>query len=229
MFINTLGIRKGVVDIAMQNRMEENISAVDHRGKGAKKATPPETLQGVRNHIERFPVMASHYCREKTQRKYLPSDFNITIMYTMYKEDCTEKNLAYVSSSMYRKIFCEEYNLDFYRPRKDQCRLCMCYNIPSSIKTETIEADHHAHLAAKDRARQEKRVDKKLAETSNRNTLCCNFDLPQVLMVPNDPTNNALFYKQRLKSFNFTIYNVVSKQGDCYMWSEVEGKREAVK
>ncbi|KAK9759276.1 hypothetical protein QE152_g170 [Popillia japonica] len=33
-------------------------------------------------------------------------------------------------------------------------------------------------------------------------------------MVPNDLTNNALFYKQRLKSFNFTIYNVVSKEED---------------
>lgn len=225
MFINTLGIRKGVVDIAMQNRREENISAPDQRGKGPKKATPPETLQRVRNHIERFPVMASHYCREKTQRKYLASDLNITIMYTMYKKDCTKKDLLFVSSSIYRKIFCEEYNLGFYRPRKDQCRICMNYNIPGSIKTEITEANHKTHLAAKDRAREEKRSDKKLAETSNKNILCCNFDLQQVLMVPNDPSNNALFYKQRLKSFNFTIYNVVSKQGDCYMWNEVEGKR----
>lgn len=101
----------------------------------------------------------------------------------------------------------------------------MNYNIPDSIKTEITEANHKTHLAAKDRAREEKRSDKKLAETSNKNILCCNFDLQQVLMVPNDPSNNALFYKQRLKSFNFTIYNVVSKQGDCYMWNEVEGKR----
>lgn len=60
MFINTLGIRKGVVDIAMQNRTEGNISATDLRGKGAKKATLPEMLAGVRSHIERFPVMASN-------------------------------------------------------------------------------------------------------------------------------------------------------------------------
>lgn len=225
MFINSLGIRKGVVDIAMQNRTEGNISATDQRGKGTKKVTPPEILASVRSHIERFPVMASHYCREKTQRKYLASDLNITIMYRMYKEACSEKKLPCASSSMYRQIFCEEYNLGFYRPRKDQCRTCMTYNIPGSLKTDIIEANHQAHLAAKERAREEKRSDKKLAETSNKNILCCNFDLQQVLMVPNDPSNNALFYKQRLKSFNFTIYNVVSKQGDCYMWSEVEGKR----
>lgn len=225
MFINTLGIRKGVVDIAMQNRTEGNISSEDKRGKGPKKSIPPDVIQVVRNHIECFPVVASHYCREKTQRKYLASDLNISIMYSMYQKNCVEKNVPFVKQSMYRKIFCDEYNLGFYRPRKDQCRTCMSYNTPGIIKTEMLEANYQAHLSKKDRAREEKRSDRKLAETSNENIFCCNFDLQQVLMVPNDPTNNALFYKQRLKTFNFTIYNVVSKQGDCYMWSEIEGKR----
>lgn len=33
MFINTLGIKKGVVDIAMAKRSKENISVPDGRGK----------------------------------------------------------------------------------------------------------------------------------------------------------------------------------------------------
>lgn len=76
-----------------------------------------------------------------------------------------------------------------------------------------IEANHQAHFAVKNRAREEKRSDRKLAESSNNINLCFNFYLQQVLMVPTVSSNNALFYKQRLKSFNFTIYNVVSKRG----------------
>nr|CAI5825930.1 unnamed protein product [Callosobruchus analis] len=53
MFINTLGIRKGVLDIAMQNRTEENIPcSKDRRGKGPKNVTPPEVLQGTVNDAE---------------------------------------------------------------------------------------------------------------------------------------------------------------------------------
>lgn len=225
MFLNTLGIRKGVVDIAMKKRTGENTALKDQRGKHPKKITSPATLASVRKHIESFPVMSSHYCRAKTQRKYLSSDLNITLMYSLYKKECSEKNFAPVATSaVYRKIFSEEYNLGFYRPRKDQCRVCMAYNIPSSDK-EAMKTEYLAHIAAKDRARDEKRLSRQLAENSDGSLFSCNFDLQQVLLVPNDPTNNALFYKQRFKVFNFTIYNTVTKQGDCFMWTEVDGKR----
>lgn len=224
MFINTLGIRKGVVDVAMQRRTPQNTSFGDRRGKKAKKITPPEIIGDVKSHIERFPVMESHYCRAKSQRKYLSSELNITIMYSMYKNECIEKGKPFASSSIYRKVFSEDYNLGFYRPRKDQCRICMAYNSPGSDKV-SMETTYLAHLTAKDRAREEKRSSKQLAANSNGTTVSCNFDLQQVLLLPNDPTNNALFYKQRFKMFNFTIYDVVSKQGDCFMWTEVDGKR----
>lgn len=130
-------------------------------------------------------------------------------MYAMYSEECIEKRVTPASSAIYRKVFSEEYNLGFYRPRKDQCRLCMAFNCPSSDKV-ALESQYAAHLAAKDRARQEKRLSKQRADDSRGNIVSCNFDLQQVLLVPNDPTNNALFYKQRFKVFNFTVYNTVS-------------------
>lgn len=224
MFINTLGIRKGVVDIAMKKRTLENTSLEDKRGKHIQKVTSPEILESVKQRIEKFPVMSSHYCRAKTQRKYLASDINITVMYSLYKEERIKLNLPAATTAIYQKVFCEEYNLGFHRPRKDQCRICMAYNIPTSDKS-AMETRYQAHIAAKDRAREEKRSSKQLAENSNGKLISCNFDLQQVLLVPNDPKNNALFYKQRLKTFNFTVYDVVSKQGDCFMWTEVEGKR----
>lgn len=224
MFLNTLGIRKGVVDIAMKKRTKENTGEEDKRGRHVKKVTSTELLNSIRHHIESFAVVDSHYCRSGSKRKYLDPSLNITLMYNMYKSACIENDLEVAGASTYRKIFTEEYNLSFHHPKKDQCRICMAYNIPGANK-DTMKDNYDTHIVAKERAREEKKRDKEEAQNSDGNSVCCNFDLQQVLLAPTDPSNNALFYKQRLKSFNFTVYDVNSKQGDCYMWTEVEGKR----
>nr|CAH7754515.1 unnamed protein product [Callosobruchus chinensis] len=149
MFLNTLGIKKGVVDIALKKRSSVNMSFSDRRGRHVKKVVSPEVKNGIKRHIESFPVVASHYCRSDSERKYLK----------------------------------------------------------------------------KDSARNEKRKDKEQAGDSKERIVSINFDLQQVLVTPSDPTNNQLFYKTRLSTYNFTIYNVVSKEGRCFMWHESEGGR----
>lgn len=111
----------------------------------------------------------------------------------MYKKERNENNQPVASPSIYRKIFSEEYNIGFYRPRKDQCRTCMSYNSPANDK-RILETEYQARITAKNRARCEKVSNKQLAENSDGKISCSNFDLQQVLLVANDPTNNALFY-----------------------------------
>lgn len=72
---------------------------------------------------------------------------------------------------------------------------------------------------------QKKIKDKEEAKKSNGTFLCANSDLQQVLLVPSDPANNALFYKRRLATYNFTIYILNEKQGFCYMWDQTQGGR----
>nr|CAI5852332.1 unnamed protein product [Callosobruchus analis] len=122
--------------------------------------------------------------------------------------------------SSYRKIFLNNYNLGFHRPKKDQCRICVAFT-KKDVKTEEYEQ----HINKKDIARNEKRKDKQQAGESEGRIVSINFDLQQVLITPSDPTNNQLFYKTRLSTYNFTVYNVVSKEGTCYMWHESEGGR----
>ncbi|KAK5644896.1 hypothetical protein RI129_006196 [Pyrocoelia pectoralis] len=123
MFLNTFGIRKGVVDIAMTKRTKENTSESDKRGRHIKKQTTHEIVSSVRNHIESFPVVESHYCRSDSKRKYLDPSLNINVMYEMDKQSRQEHNLDVAKPCAYRKIFSEEYNLGFHRPKKDQCRI----------------------------------------------------------------------------------------------------------
>ena len=138
---------------------------------------------------------------------------------------CEEENAEKASEAIYRKYFNENYNLGFHRPRKDQCRVCMSFHNASADERKSLEIACISHCQLKELTGAEKRRDKSIAEESNGELICANFDLQQVLLVPTDPTNNALFYKRRLVTYNFTVYNVVNKQRDCFMWDETQGKR----
>lgn len=52
------------------------MSQLDERGK----STPPNKynesiIQGVKQFIEKLPAVESHYCRNKGNKLYLPSEF----------------------------------------------------------------------------------------------------------------------------------------------------------
>lgn len=223
MFLNTLGIKKGVVDIAMQNRSKENVGSSDGRGKGQSVTLDPAIKENVKKHIMSYPCVPSHYCRAGTARKYLDSSLNIATMYRMYRQDCEEKNEPCAKISFYRQTFSDNFNLGFHRPKKDQCRLCVAFD-SNTNPTEEETTDHNAHLKKKDEAQNAKKIDKEEAAATNK-MVSCNFDLQQVLLCPRDPTNNALFYKRRLSVYNFTVFNVITKQGDCFIWHEGQGGR----
>lgn len=80
---------------------------------------------GIKMHIEMFPVVPSHYSRSETEIKYLNCDLNIKAMYRLYW--CDENNVPKAKESAYRNVFVNEYNLGFHRPKKDQCRLCVAH------------------------------------------------------------------------------------------------------
>ena len=72
-------------------------------------------MNDVKDHILSFPNYESHYCRERTSKKYLSSDLSITKMYDMYKTSRTKP--------VSRKCF-HELNLSFKKPKQDTCNAC---------------------------------------------------------------------------------------------------------
>lgn len=44
-----------------------------------------EKMQQIYTHIKKFPSYESHYSRRHTEKRYLPSNLNKTIMYKLYK------------------------------------------------------------------------------------------------------------------------------------------------
>lgn len=145
MFLNTLGINKRVVDIAMKKRTSENTAELNKRSKHTKKITPSQVLENVKLHIPSYPTVPSHYCRSSTKRDYLDPSLNITLMYKLYCDLCNSKDQDKVYLAVYRKVFNEYFNLGFHRPKKDQCRLCNHYENASVCAKEPLKVAYEAN------------------------------------------------------------------------------------
>ncbi|KAJ8867064.1 hypothetical protein PR048_032926 [Dryococelus australis] len=200
MFSNTLAIIKDAVDIAMQKRSKENVAAADPRGKGKSLSLDPTLVEGIKDHITSFPCIPSHCFRAGSARKYLDSSLNLASMYRMYR--------LCESWSAESKIICllqgipGHFQSGVPRPEKRQV---------ATDPTGGVKREYEAHLNSKDEDREDKRNDKQIAL--------------EILLCPSDPTNDSLFYKRRLATYNFTISNVATKQGDCFIWHEGQGGR----
>jgi len=60
-------------------------SSVDGRGKHVpNNKTPERQLNLIRQHINSYPRMESHYCRQTTKRQYLDSSLSVAKMYEQF-------------------------------------------------------------------------------------------------------------------------------------------------
>ncbi|XP_050308273.1 uncharacterized protein LOC126744763 [Anthonomus grandis grandis] len=197
----------------------------DGRGKRA----PPNKLSDngetfIRQHILTFPSVESHYCRASSTKKYLEPSLNLSIMHRMYKETCITKNFKPVSFEKYRQIF-QEYNLGFFKPKKDQCRRCLAQNSLTEQDKSLQKDEFKRHLDRKTAARQARDQDKLIAR-GDAQVLAFNFDLQSVLCRPKGPTGQ-IFYLRKLAVYNLTMYNLANQKVNCYLWDETQGKRGA--
>jgi len=94
---------------------------------------PLEKTNRVKNHINLFPRVESHYYLRDSFKKYYSSDINNSTMYRLYCEQIKTENYMIssehqeipVNINIYRKIFNEfKPKLGFYMAKKDQCTKC---------------------------------------------------------------------------------------------------------
>lgn len=217
-YLGTLDIsQKMVYNVHEKRDLNTGAPKKDHRGKhGKQKHTTAEKLNEVRMHIKSFPVVEAHYCRSTTKRRYLESNLSISKMYDLYKES-TE---APVLKSMYSKIFNEEFNLSFHKPKKDKCDLCSEWEMSRKERILTSELDEKRtiHIAEKNAMRLERHRDRDSAE----NVLC--FDLQNVLTCPQADVS-CFFYKSKLNVYNLTGHFSKTKKTYCALWTEATSGR----
>ena len=74
-------------------------------------------------------------------------------------------------------------------------------------------------MESKKEASSEKITDK---ASANPKKMVWTMDLQAVLLCPKSNAS-SLYYKTKLQIHNFTLYNLESKDGYCYVWNEMEG------
>ena len=228
-FCHTLHIDKSVV----LNTMKDIDSSGSYAGENKKKGktppnkTPEEKLKHVRSHIESFETVESHYTRANSKARYLQPGLSIAQMYRLYINDyCEAHNITNpVSHKTYRSVFLTEYNIRFFKPKKDQCITCNAFNASSDEDKLKRQVDYDSHRKRAQDAMDMKKADKD--EAANDPSLrAITFDLEAVLTTP-FAGDSQIYYKRKFAVYNFTIYEGHSGDGFCYMWDESEGKRGA--
>lgn len=227
MFLKTLGISQTWVNTALTKRKETGVLQSDQRGK--HKVRPhrltPDIAESVRKHIKLFPLVPSHYIRKDSKRMYLEEGLSIQKMYKLYTEFYDDENIIgqLATHRQYRDIFNTEFNISFFRPKKDQCDVCSVFNLADETRKVDLREHYERHLANKIVARNMKNSDKELALTDKTICVAC-FDLQKVLATPQSNVSD-FYYKSKYATYNFTIFDIGNNDGFCYVWHEQIAKR----
>lgn len=88
-FLKTLSISDSKVRRILKDLPSSRCAQGDGRGKGAGNRKPEIDRDIVRNHINCFPKVPSHYCRADSNCEYLATDLNVEKMFIMC---CSSKN-----------------------------------------------------------------------------------------------------------------------------------------
>ena len=90
---------------------------------------------------------------------------------------------------------------------------------------DKIIADFQTDIKNKTLSRESKEADKIIGKTEADLVVAC-FDLEEVLITPKS-FESSLYYKRRLNTYNFTIYNLGKNEGHRYIWNETIAGRGA--
>ncbi|KAJ8912367.1 hypothetical protein NQ315_014734 [Exocentrus adspersus] len=194
-------------------------SSEDKRGKREPiNKTNAEDVKFVKEHIESFPVMESHYTRKDTLRKYLDSTLNIKKMYLLYTEKCKEHNRKPVSENKYRRIFVFLYS------KKDQCLICVNYAKSDSEKKKCLQESYEEHRKRNQVCQEAKKLDKEKAN-EDKTFMSVTMDLQAILQIPKGAVGQ-LYYVRKLVVYNLTIFeSPLPNNAYCLCWNEIHGKK----
>lgn len=126
--VSRFRLRRIVKQEHQRGYLEENRDGFRKRSEYAKQRA------SIVAYLNTLQYSESHYCRSKSQRKYLPPDCSISKLYKLYaaqfrSEECNRPKLSY-----FRFIFNTQFNFGFGSPKKDVCSTCL--SLRERIKVE---------------------------------------------------------------------------------------------
>nr|CAI5846434.1 unnamed protein product [Callosobruchus analis] len=176
----------------------------------------------VRAIIQFFPLIPSHYIRKNASKMDLEEGLNITKMHRMHKE--------YMKTSLQlrdntAKFLTASFNISFFLPKKNQCLLCTVYKDNDQNAKSNLQDKFEKRSANKEAVRSLKDNNKRLAIDTKPYAQRACFDLQKVLVTPQSEVS-TFFYKSKIATYNYTLYDMGNNEGFCYVWYEEIAKRD---
>jgi hypothetical protein len=202
------------------NHFSTGVAFSPKKGKHVKYSIDKNVVDGVRKHILAFPTVASHYCRSDSKKQYLDTKLSIEQMYRLYLESEFVIDGKPVKSSKYREVFNTEFNLGFYKPKKDRCDHCEEFkNLRQP--TESQQSEYEAHVNRKVLGKLERDKDRtaynKSSEDREVAVLC--FDMEKVTSLPRADIS-CFYYLRKLNCYNLTAHCSLDNTTYCALWHE---------
>ena len=228
MFLNTISAGERIVTTFWKKYDGEMTIAEDKRGKYKHKNSvmDEEMIKSVCDHVKSFSLVESHYIRKDSKKLYLEDVKSASRMFNLYCEwfDSDKYRNKASTKRQYRDILNANFNIGFHKPKKDLCDICHVYS-NKEIPTEEEKSVFLKHQSAKKAARLLKQPDKNEA-LSNKEIVAATFDFEKVLVTPHGDIS-VFYYKRKLSTLNFTLYELATKKATCFMWHEAIAKRGA--
>lgn len=221
MFLSTLGLGEWFVREYSQSMFGINESENDIRKEGRNRQTNPIKRNTLSAFLSDLPKLPSHYCRASTSSLYLEPTFQSkTDLYREYLNYCSAKHVDPVSLTILKEEL-KKQNLKIFRPRKDQCDLCISHKLGhvDDVKFQT-------HQRNKTEARLSKDLDKERCQNNPEEIAVFCVDVQAVKLSPMLKAS-AIYYKTKLSVHNYTTYNLYNGEVNCHLWDESQAGLEA--
>lgn len=134
-------------------------------------------------------------------------------MYDLYK--VTVENP--VKFHLYKSIFNREFNISFFKPKKDLCDKCEGYKVNTNPSDEE-RASHEEHIRRKHIGNQERNRDRE-AYINDEKVGILTFDLENTFSLPK-ANISSFFYKMKLCCYNLTAHLDKTKVVYNAIWHE---------
>lgn len=214
-FLNTLNISKQRIYYFFKKSQNTStdVPRTPIQGKHVKKKISDEKKNEVRAHIKSFPAVESHYCRSNTKKTYLERNLNMKRLYELYVQKAEDP----VKYNIYETIFRNEFNISFFKPKKDICAKCTEYQMNKN-PTELQRTQYNEHINRKNKGNSERNNDR--SRYVNDITVgVVTFDLQNTFSLPKSNVS-INFYKTKLNCYNLTAHLNINNTVYNSIWHE---------
>ncbi|KAG5862079.1 hypothetical protein JTB14_024279 [Gonioctena quinquepunctata] len=184
-FLTTLGYKKTndrvVHDTLKKTPNNQLYPQADRRTQSAKKKIDYDSVDA---HIESFQPSISRYRREHApNRRYLPSDISISVMFETFKSQYPDMKVSYEAYRLRVKA----KNISFASLGHEECEQCEEFNLHGHQKQDFQKncikcTSWKKHI---DQARDSRELYQEYARNEFEDgTVCFSVDLQKVIMLP---------------------------------------------